>query len=43
MAGGADTELTGTFGQQMLGMMVVISMAAIGGILVQICMKGITF
>ena len=44
MAGGKGAEtLTGTFGQQMQAMLVVVIFAACGGILVQIMMKGLEF
>ena len=43
MSGGSDAELTGTTGQNLLALFVVVVMAAVGGILVQIMLKGINF
>jgi len=43
MAGGGDAELTGSFGQQMLALGVVVLMAVLGGVMIQICMKGLKF
>ena len=41
MVGGGDVELTGSFGEQMLTLGVVVLMAVLGGILIQICMYGL--
>ena len=43
MAGGGNVELTGTPGQQLQALLVVVIMACCGGILVQILMKGVKF
>ena len=43
MAGGSSAELTGTTGQQIQALVVVVIFAAVGGIIVQIMMKGINF
>lgn len=43
MATGPAVELTGTFGQQMAALLVVVLCAAVGGILMQIIMRGVDF
>lgn len=43
MAGGGDAKVTGTVGQNIQALLVVVIFAACGGILVQIMMKGIKF
>ena len=43
MSGGGDAKVTGTTGQNIQALLVVVMFAALGGVLVQIMMKGITF
>ena len=43
MATGPAVELTGTFGQQMAALLVVVLCAAVGGIIMQIIMRGVDF
>ena len=43
MAGGANAAQTGSFLEQMTALMVVVLCATVGGILVQILMRGISF
>lgn len=43
MSGGSDVNLTGTLGEQILALLVVVLLAACGGILTQILMHGISF
>ena len=43
MAGGAPVPLTGTWGERLAALFVVVILASCGGILIQILMKGIFF
>ena len=43
MAGGGDAKVTGTTGQNIQALLVVVMFASVGGIFVQIMMKGIKF
>ena len=43
MAGGPAVAMTGTWGERITALLVVVAMGAVGGIIVQILMQGISF
>lgn len=43
MSGGNDAELTGTSAQNFIALLVVVLMATVGGILVQLMLRGVSF
>lgn len=43
MAGGPTVEMTGTWTERLTALGVVVLMGALGGIIMQILMRGITF
>ena len=43
MAGGPAVAMTGTWGERITALLVVVAMGAVGGIIVQILMRGVEF